>query len=223
MTRNYKKIAAVILMSLMLVNTQVFANKIDGRHEASKAADIAKIKVKNSPKGFFFRGDSRPPKADGGRGIFVTGFEPQGTNPDLNAHLSFRGDSAYVSTSRSDIAAQMYMFGRSSEHHSEGYLYVIGPDDLNEGYWIPGIYRNDQAVQRNQEFAHYGAIEASHIAGAFHYSAGNNNPIEWIPNPNYLYGLYSPYNPSRDNYFQDICRAVTAVAAYLCFKPHPQP
>lgn len=194
------------------------AEKIDHQHEPDSAKAISQIPVNRSPLGFFFRGDSRPPMTADHQGIFDTGFLPQGTNTDLQAHLSFRGDSAYISTSRSDITAQRYMFGRTGQHQHEGFLYVIAPDALPAGYWIPRIYPQDTAVQFNQEFAVYGPITPDNIAGAFHYTQSEDEPIEWLPNPHYQYMRSSPYNPSTDGYFQDICGAVAVIAAYLCFK-----
>lgn len=209
---------AVLLACLL--TSFAFAEKIDGNHEADNAQSISQIKVANSPKGFFFRGDSRSPTHPEGRGIFDIGFHPQGHNSNLNAHLNFHGNSGYVSTSRSDIAAQRYMFGRTGSHTEEGYLYVISPENLPDGYWIPGIYTRDPAVQMNQEFSVYGNIPPQNIAGAFHYTYSEQNPIEWIPNPHYHYARTSPYNPSRDGFFQDICGAIAGIAAYLCIKPH---
>lgn len=209
---------STVLLSLCLVSTAVLAEKIDGVHEADKATEISQIAVPKSPTGFFFRGDSRHPTHPYGEGIFDTGFIPQGNNPDLLAHLSFRGQSGYVSTSRSDIAAQYYMFGQTGARASDGYLYVIAPDNLADGYWVPGIYRRDLAVQRNLEYAVFGAISPENIAGAFHYMSSDTQPVEWIPNPHYRYTENSPYNPSRDRYFQDICGAIAGIAAYLCFK-----
>lgn len=208
-----------LCLCLMLGSAR--AEKIDGVHEADNAHAVSKIRVPKSPKGFFFRGDNRTPTGADGTGVFDTGFVPQGTNPDLNRHLSFAGNSAYVSTSRSDIAAQSYMFGRTGMRTRQGFLYVIAPDDLPDGYWIPGIYRRAPAVRANHEYAVFGHIDRRHIAGAFHYSDDATNPIEWIPNPHYAYAHSSPYNPSRDGYFSDICGAVSAIAQFLCIRPHP--
>jgi hypothetical protein len=213
----WRCIATVALLSCVLT-TQAYAEKIDGKHEADTAEVVGRIKVAKSPEGFFFRGDSRRPESADGQGIFDIGFQPQGNNPSLIAHLSFRGDSGYVATSRSDIAAQRYMFGRTGSGNSEGYLYVIAPDQLPNGYWIPGLYPNDPAVRANQEFAVYSGVPANNIAGAFHYAIDANTPIEWIPNPNYAYSSTSAYNPSRDGFFQDICGAISVIAAYICVK-----
>lgn len=199
----------------LFISGAAFAIRPDGKNEAVSAKTVAGIEIQLTPNGFFFRGDNRPPSTPG-TGIFTTGFRPQGTNTDLAAHLSFRGDSAYVSTSRSDLSAEQYVYGRSAAHNSDGYLYVISQDTLPDGYWIPGLYPNDPAVRNNQEFAVYGTIQPADIAGAFHYFEGQDVPVEWIPNPNYGHASTSPYNPSRDGQYQDICTVITAIAAYLC-------
>lgn len=204
-----------LVVLALFISGGAFANRPDGKNDAVTAKSVAAIDIPRAPAGFFFRGDNRAPSTPG-TGIFTTGFRPQGTNADLTAHLSLRGDSAYVSTSRSDISAEQYVYGRSAAHASDGYLYVISPDTLPDGYWIPGLYPNDPAVRNNQEFAVYGTIQPADIAGAFHYFEGQDVPVEWIPNPNYAHASTSPYNPSQDGQFQDICSVITAIAAYLC-------
>lgn len=115
----------------------------------------------------------------------------------MKDHLNFKGDSAYVSTSRSETAAKNYMYGRTGERGSDGYVYVMDAQKMNDGHWMPGKYGKDPAVQRNQEFAVDGAVKPESIVGAYHYKEGNSRPDKWIKNPNYAKEPSSPqYKPS---------------------------
>ncbi|KAM3471130.1 hypothetical protein MY8738_009459 [Beauveria namnaoensis] len=89
--------------------------------------------------GLFYRGDSRPPAV-----VFAEGFSPQGSNQNLQNHLSFAGNSGLVS-----------VIGR-----------LRRPRD---GYWVPGIYppEKNPAVARNQEFAVVGKVPESSISHAY--------------------------------------------------------
>ncbi|EGX89650.1 hypothetical protein CCM_07902 [Cordyceps militaris CM01] len=121
-------------------------------------------------KGVFYRGDSRPPSV-----IFSEGFGPQGSDKSLRNHLSFVGNSGLVSLSRSPETAESYAFGRSGEKLQTGYVYVIAPKDLPDGYWVPGIYAPEKnpAVARNQEFAVAGSVPASSISHAYEVKIDN--------------------------------------------------
>ncbi|KAM0742715.1 hypothetical protein ACQRIT_002892 [Beauveria bassiana] len=133
--------------------------------------------------GLLYRGDSRPPSV-----IFAQGFEPQGNNKDLQNHLNFGGKSGLVSVSRSPEAAESYAFGRSGEKKTKGYIYVINPVDVPEGYWVPGIYppEKNPAVGRNREFAVVDKIPGSSISHAYEVTSDKpNSRGTKIKNDNY--------------------------------------
>ncbi|OAA38438.1 Heat-labile enterotoxin IIA, A chain [Beauveria brongniartii RCEF 3172] len=115
-------------------------------------------------QGVFFRGDSRPPSL-----IFATGFQPQGSDPSLINHLSFAGNSGFVSLTRNPHTAEQYAFGRTGGKTEKGYIYVISYKNVPDGYWLPGIYppEKNPAVYRNQEFAVLGAVRAESISHAY--------------------------------------------------------
>ncbi|KAM3528351.1 hypothetical protein NHJ13051_002475 [Beauveria bassiana] len=115
-------------------------------------------------QGVFFRGDSRPPSL-----IFATGFQPQGSDPSLINHLSFAGNSGFVSLTRNPHTAEQYAFGRTGSKKEKGYIYVIASKNVPDGYWLPGIYppEKNPAVHRNQEFAVLGAVPAESISHAY--------------------------------------------------------
>ncbi|RDA85656.1 hypothetical protein CP532_3541 [Ophiocordyceps camponoti-leonardi (nom. inval.)] len=133
-----------------------------------------------SQPGIFYRGDSRPPKE-----IFETGFKPQGDDMDLRRHLSFGGNSGYVSVSRSRRAAARYSFDRLGNRKEVGYLYRIAPNYLPDGYWIPGWYRGLE-IEGNQEFAIPGEVPgySIHSARAL-YLREPSRKGEWIKNPRF--------------------------------------
>ncbi|KAM0664908.1 hypothetical protein ACQRIU_006292 [Beauveria bassiana] len=114
--------------------------------------------------GLFYRGDSRPPAV-----VFAEGFSPQGSNQNLQNHLSFAGNSGLVSVTRSPQTAERYAFGRGADGATKGYIYVINAGDLPDGYWVPGIYppEKNPAVARNQEFAVVGKVPESSISHAY--------------------------------------------------------
>lgn len=135
------------------------------------AGEAAKIKVPGGGKpGVFYRGDSRPPSE-----IFKSGFAPQGKDMNLQHHLSFVGDSGLVSLTRSPKAAEQYAFGRTGQKADKGYIYVIAPKDVREGYWVPGIYSPDKnpAVGRSQEFSTVGSVPGGGISHAYEVSQSN--------------------------------------------------
>ncbi|RDA94189.1 hypothetical protein CP533_6573 [Ophiocordyceps camponoti-saundersi (nom. inval.)] len=151
--------------------------------ETISATEAAyKIVPDGSQPGILYRGDSRPPKD-----IFETGFEPQGDDMDLRRHLSFSGNSGYVSVSRSRHAAARYSFDRSGNKKEVGYLYRIAPHNLPDGYWIPGWYRGPE-IEGNQEFAIPGKIpmHSIHSARAL-YLREPSRKGEWIKNPQFQY------------------------------------
>lgn len=151
------------------------------KNGAALSQDIIKRQPTNPPKisaqeastksvpgggksGVFYRGDSRPPAE-----IFKTGFAPQGTDRDLRNHLSFVGGSGLVSVSRSRKSAESYAFGRSAKNNQRGYIYVMVPKNMPNGYWVPEIYRPNKnpAVGANQEFAVDGPVPPSSISHAY--------------------------------------------------------
>ncbi|PHH73546.1 hypothetical protein CDD82_5388 [Ophiocordyceps australis] len=188
-------------------------DKPDGRRESIPAEQASKEEVPDgSDVGIFFRGDSRAPEE-----VFRDGFRPQGTNMDLQQHLSFAGGSGYVSLSRSLAASRRYAFGRSADGNRQGYVYVVVPEQLPEGYYIPRLFPNDRAVQINREFAAAGAIPGGSIAGAYTYENGNADaPTGWLPNQAYGYSESRPYDPSRDWCFANICSLLGNAAQWVC-------
>lgn len=151
------------------------------KYGAASPRDIIKRQPTNPPKisaeeastksvpgggksGVFYRGDSRSPAE-----IFKTGFAPQGADKSLQNHLSFVGGSGLVSLSRSRKSAESYAFGRSAENNQKGYIYVMVPKDIPNGYWVPEIYppNKNPAVGANQEFAVDGAVPPSSISYAY--------------------------------------------------------
>ncbi|EFY94186.2 pertussis toxin, subunit 1 [Metarhizium robertsii] len=149
--------------------------------EMISAEEAANIKASQNRKGIFYRGDSRRPEI-----IFKEGFRPQGSDMSLKNHLSFAGNSGYVSLSRSREAAGRYAFGRTGEKMTTGYIYIVVPKDVSNGYWIPGIYPNDGAARFNQEFAASGPVPGDSISHA--YEIHEDKPTargKKIKNPNY--------------------------------------
>lgn len=133
--------------------------------------------------GVFYRGDSRPPSQ-----IFKEGFKPQGLDDNLRNHLAFAGDSAFVSLSRSPESAERYAFGRAADKAQTGYIYVLAPKDVPDGYWIPGIYPPDKnpAVGINQEFAATNAVPGSSISHAYEVTRDNpSSRSKKVKNENY--------------------------------------
>ncbi|KAM3505955.1 hypothetical protein MY10362_002645 [Beauveria mimosiformis] len=118
----------------------------------------------HAAQGVLFRGDSRPPSL-----IFATGFQPQGSDRSLTHHLSFAGNSGFVSLTRNPQTAEQYAFGRTGGKTEKGYIYVIAYKNVPDGYWLPGIYppEKNPAVHRNQEFAVLGTVPGGSISHAF--------------------------------------------------------
>lgn len=110
-----------------------------------------------------YRGDSRPPEE-----IFKSGFIAQGENPDPTAHLSFRGDSAFIATTKIKSQAATYAFGRSEQRIETGYLYKIkGLGMDTKTFDVEGRYPNEPAVKRNKEVLVLQQVAPQHIAGAY--------------------------------------------------------
>lgn len=188
----------MLVLSLMMCQEQAVAGKGDGKFWfGSKTQGAGKSSAAKPGDSYLYRGDSRPPVvgASGSKGVFNEGFVPKGQNKDLQAHLSHRGDSGYVSMSSSQTSAQRYAYGATGARQKEGYMYVVKPDNLGDGVWVPGKYGKDPAVQRNQEYAVEGRIPASNIVGAYHYTKGSTKPDKWMDNPGYKYGDSSKYTP----------------------------
>ncbi|OAQ59541.1 peptidase cysteine/serine, trypsin-like protein [Pochonia chlamydosporia 170] len=149
----------------------------------SSAEDSKKAAPGGGKLGVLYRGDSRPPDE-----IFRIGFTPKGNDRSLQGKLSFHVNSAYVSTSRSPVAASMYAFGQTDNRQPTGYIYVLAPDGVPDGYWFPDIWRKDGPVLNNQEFAVDGSIPASSISHA--YQVTQDNPSSRaikIKNPGYIF------------------------------------
>ncbi|KAM4063718.1 hypothetical protein HRG_006839 [Hirsutella rhossiliensis] len=137
--------------------------KPDGQREDIPASKAATKKDKGTTEsGVFFRGDSRAPDE-----VFKSGFQPQGRDMDLQRHLSLSGGSGYVSLSRSSASARPYAFGRTGEKKEKGYLYLVAPNNVPNGYYLPEVFSKDGAVRGNREFAVAGAIPPSAISGAY--------------------------------------------------------
>ncbi|POR35632.1 Uncharacterized protein TPAR_04178 [Tolypocladium paradoxum] len=154
----------------------------DSQYQAMPASEAAVMTPKGSgKKGIFFRGDSQPPEQ-----IFKHGFQPRGSDMNLKNHLSHRGKSGYVSISRSRAAAEGYAFGRTGEKQKLGYIYVVSPKGVPEGYWLPAMFSKDGAVKWNREFAAAGAIPATSIYGAYEVDAGKpGEKGRWVENEKY--------------------------------------
>ncbi|PHH59375.1 putative enterotoxin [Ophiocordyceps australis] len=122
--------------------------------------------------------------------IFQNGFTSQGSDTDLQKHLSFVGESGYISVTRSLSTAQDYAFGRQASQQNTGYIFIISPENLPDGHWIPGLFPKDSAVQRNQEFAVPRQIPASAIAGAYKFKRKHGKVAvrEWTANTDYRGG-----------------------------------
>ncbi|KAF4509822.1 hypothetical protein G6O67_001764 [Ophiocordyceps sinensis] len=188
--------------------------KLDGRRDATPAEDAASKTVPDgSTVGVFFRGDSREPSE-----IFASGFAPQGSDMDLQRHLSLVGGSGYVSLSRSRPAASRYAHGRTGSLSETGHVYVVGPLDVPDGYWIPGVFSRDGAVRVNQEFAAGGAVPGSAVAGAYIFEYGNHvAPSRWIPNAGYAGRETASYSPLDDSCFKKFCSIVSGLAnSWVC-------
>ncbi|KAM3447261.1 hypothetical protein MY5147_010026 [Beauveria neobassiana] len=109
--------------------------------------------------GLFYRGDSRPPAV-----VFAEGFSPQGSNQNLQNHLSFAGNSGLVSVTRSPQPAES-----------------IYPLEKNP------------AVTHNQEFAVISKVPKSSISHAYEVTSDqpsasstkikNNNTCEKLEDP----------------------------------------
>ncbi|XP_044719860.1 pertussis toxin, subunit 1 domain-containing protein [Hirsutella rhossiliensis] len=155
----------------------------DGKHETISAMTVAaKVVVKGSKKGVFYRGDNRPPSE-----IFKKGFTTQGSNMNLITHLSFGGESGYVSVSRSRDAAARYAFGRTEAKTETGYIYYLAPHNMPDGYWIPEMYK-DNAVHANQEFAAAASIPPETIQGVrVIHKAKPLKEVKWIDNPKFAF------------------------------------
>ncbi|OAA77278.1 Bordetella pertussis toxin A [Akanthomyces lecanii RCEF 1005] len=135
------------------------------------AVEASKAKIPGlGEHGLFYRGDPRPYSE-----IFQKGFTPQGKDMNLQHHLSFTGNSGFVSVSRSPSAAEMYAFGRTDAKVEKGYIYVIAPEGMPDGYWVPGIFppQKNPAVRRNLEFAAAGPVAAQSIVLAYEVSRDN--------------------------------------------------
>lgn len=140
---------------------------------------LTKFSKVTLPKSFpvtkvLYRGDSRPPSD-----IFEKGFQARGKNPDLSAHAfeferkSSKGTSAYISTSKSIVAAERFPV---SPNANRSYIYVIKTSrpvinvqetlipKLHEKIIHPEDYN---LLGQEQEFAFFKKIKPSEIRGAW--------------------------------------------------------
>ncbi|KAM4060434.1 hypothetical protein HRG_002005 [Hirsutella rhossiliensis] len=131
-----------------------------------------------SKTGWFFRGDPRTPEV-----IFSQGFQPQGNNMDLGEHLNFRPGSGFVAVSRSSQQAAAYAFGRTGQQTTTGYIYVIAPNNVPDGHFIPD-FRQDTAVMRNKEFAVAGPIPPESISAVWEIGKNSGAKASWRSNSN---------------------------------------
>nr|WP_052679370.1 RHS repeat-associated core domain-containing protein [Vibrio parahaemolyticus] len=131
-----------------------------------------------------YRGDSRPPEE-----IFKNGFIALGGNADPTAHLSFRGDSAFIATTKVKSQAATYSFGRSDQRIETGYLYKIkGLGMETKTFDVEARYPNEPAVKRNQEVLVLQQVAPQHIAGAYKVRGNRFTPSvgrRFIKNPNF--------------------------------------
>ncbi|HFT1740737.1 TPA: RHS repeat-associated core domain-containing protein, partial [Vibrio vulnificus] len=131
-----------------------------------------------------YRGDSRPPEE-----IFKNGFIALGGNADPTAHLSFRGDSAFIATTKAKSQAATYSFGRSEQRREAGYLYKIkGLGMDTKTFDVEARYPNEPAVKRNQEVLVLQQVAPQHIAGAYKVRGNRFTPSvgrRFIKNPNF--------------------------------------
>ncbi|OAR01068.1 hypothetical protein LLEC1_06554, partial [Akanthomyces lecanii] len=120
--------------------------------------------------GLFYRADPRPYSE-----IFQSGFTPQGNDMSLQHHLSFAGNSGFVSVSRSPSAAGTSALGRTDAKVEKIYIYAIAPEGMPDGYWVPGIFppQRNPAVRRKLEFVVAGPVAGQNIAFAYEVSRGN--------------------------------------------------
>ncbi|OAA36852.1 Bordetella pertussis toxin A [Metarhizium rileyi] len=148
------------------------------------ASEASRIKAPRGGKpGIFYRGDSRSPLE-----VFNSGFTPRGHDTSLEHHLSFAGESGLVSLTRSPQTAEAYAFGRTGEKQTKGYIYIVAPKGVPEGYWVPAAYSPERnpAVRFNQEFAVNGAIPGSSVSHAYViYSDNPSDRSRKIKNGNY--------------------------------------
>ncbi|KFG81382.1 hypothetical protein MANI_016364 [Metarhizium anisopliae] len=153
-------------------------------HPVISAKEASRIKLPGGGKpGVFYRGDSRPPEQ-----VFASGFAPRGHDLSLQRHLSFVGESGLVSLSRSRRSAEGYAFGRTGAKTGRGYVYVVSPTDVPDGYWVPGLFppEKNPAVGHNQEFAAAGPIPGSSISHAYEvYEDDPSDRSRKIKNDNY--------------------------------------
>ncbi|KXO06766.1 hypothetical protein AKG98_2860 [Moritella sp. JT01] len=133
-----------------------------------------------------YRGDSRNPLD-----VFRDGFVAQGNNIDPMAHLSFRGDSALVATTKLKSQAATYAFGRTGAKVDTGFLYKIkGCIDRPDAFDVVRRYPKDPAAIRNQEVLFQHLILPENIAGAYRVTGNRYFPSisrwNFIRNPNFL-------------------------------------
>ncbi|KJZ80020.1 hypothetical protein HIM_00734 [Hirsutella minnesotensis 3608] len=149
--------------------------KPDGNREGMPPLEAASKEAHDgSPKGIFYRGDTRPPAV-----IFKEGFTPRGTDMNLDNHLNFKGESGYISVSRSRDEAIRYAFARQGEGVQKSYVYTIAPQNLHEGYWMPRLFPNKPDIVRADEYAVGGSIDPKSIQGVYDYQkTGSQEPVK---------------------------------------------
>ncbi|KID86266.1 Bordetella pertussis toxin A [Metarhizium guizhouense ARSEF 977] len=101
------------------------------------ATDAANKEAKGtSSKGQFFRGDARSPEE-----IFRSGFQAKGTNLNIEEHFctGYGPPSGFVSLSRSRNAAKKFAKANVNPKSGKRYIYVITPNSLPDGYWMPEL------------------------------------------------------------------------------------
>ncbi|PMB64035.1 hypothetical protein BM221_010201 [Beauveria bassiana] len=124
-----------ILSNYTILPSDLFAKvaKRSDRPSPPKTVTAEVASIIKSPgggkDGLFYHGDSRPPAV-----VFAKGFSPQGSNQDLQNHLSFVSNSGLVSVTQSPQTAERYAFSRSADGATKGHIYVINAKDLPDGY-----------------------------------------------------------------------------------------
>ncbi|KAJ6446348.1 putative transcriptional regulatory protein C8D2.12c [Purpureocillium lavendulum] len=133
-------------------------------------------------RGFYYRGDSRPPSV-----ILAEGFASKGDDDLLQHHLNYNhweSRSAFVSVTRLKDVARGYAFGPTGRKTKTGYIYKLAPWGMPDGYWIPGHRPSDQ----NVEFAARGTISPENIIGWYEVKAGATRKTwygTWTANQSY--------------------------------------
>ncbi|KZZ92553.1 hypothetical protein AAL_06179 [Moelleriella libera RCEF 2490] len=150
--------------------------KGDPKYPLVSAASIANedtvFGAKIDKKGYLYRGDNRPETK-----IFYEGFTAKGTVMDLNVQLSHGADTGFISITRSlKTATDQYSHGRTGSKTEIGYVYILDPDLVPDGHYIPNI-KKGAAVALNAELAVGAKIPPEAIIGVYKHIPEKSSPI----------------------------------------------